>query len=295
MQMVLRIMPRRSWLTVTALALALHLVSCGGGQSGGPFPLCGNGRIDPGEECDDGNLSDADDCLSTCVRARCGDGFIDLGSEQCDGRNLSSCGPSRTELCKCQLVGRAAGTLSCNSECQLDVSGCGPLLLPTPTPPLMTPTATATPTPVSVCGDGLLEDMETCDTCAADCVVRACSAGPPQDTVAVNVALPSSPNVAHLTLRLAYRSDIVSLPGSGTAATVKARVKNLPSNSLFAVNDLDYALRVAVQHSPIVSGQLFTVDFDTCNGAAPGGAADFACVVEECSDALGCTCDASLP
>ena len=33
-----------------------------------PSPKCGNGKVDdPTEECDDGNSSDDDDCLSTCT------------------------------------------------------------------------------------------------------------------------------------------------------------------------------------------------------------------------------------
>jgi len=49
-------------------------------------PYCGNGRPDPGEECDDGpaNSDGAPDaCRTTCHRAGCGDGVKDSG-EACD-------------------------------------------------------------------------------------------------------------------------------------------------------------------------------------------------------------------
>ncbi len=36
-----------------------------------PAAVCGNGGIEPGEACDDGNLNDADGCTSACVRAAC--------------------------------------------------------------------------------------------------------------------------------------------------------------------------------------------------------------------------------
>lgn len=53
-----------------------------------PPPACGDGRLDPGEQCDDGNRSNKDDCPNTCMPARCGDGFVHTkGSppfEQCD-------------------------------------------------------------------------------------------------------------------------------------------------------------------------------------------------------------------
>jgi cysteine-rich repeat protein len=54
-----------------------------------PTPaVCGNGAIESGEECDDGNLVDGDGCSSTCQREpKCGDGFVDA-PEQCDDGNL---------------------------------------------------------------------------------------------------------------------------------------------------------------------------------------------------------------
>src|SRR5262249_55861188 len=45
---------------------------------------CGNGVVEAGEECDDGNTSNTDACLTTCVAARCGDGFVETGVEDCD-------------------------------------------------------------------------------------------------------------------------------------------------------------------------------------------------------------------
>ncbi len=46
---------------------------------------CGNGTIDPGETCDDGNRIDGDGCSATCRDAACGDGVVDeLRGEQCD-------------------------------------------------------------------------------------------------------------------------------------------------------------------------------------------------------------------
>jgi hypothetical protein len=42
---------------------------------------CGNGDIDIGEECDDGNLTDADGCDSNCKYTRCGNGVVTPGEE----------------------------------------------------------------------------------------------------------------------------------------------------------------------------------------------------------------------
>jgi cysteine-rich repeat protein len=54
------------------------------GLDAGVLARCGNGALDPGEECDDGNRVDLDDCPTTCRRARCGDAFVQSGVEECD-------------------------------------------------------------------------------------------------------------------------------------------------------------------------------------------------------------------
>jgi cysteine-rich repeat protein len=53
-----------------------------------PIAVCGNGILEPGEECDDGNTIDGDGCSSHCTReaGMCGNGVIDRG-EQCDDGN----------------------------------------------------------------------------------------------------------------------------------------------------------------------------------------------------------------
>ena len=48
---------------------------------------CGDGFVRNAEECDDGNSSNTDVCLNTCVLATCGDGFAREGVEACDDGN----------------------------------------------------------------------------------------------------------------------------------------------------------------------------------------------------------------
>lgn len=53
---------------------------------------CGDGMIDPGETCDDGNPFAYDACVE-CQPAACGDGFLQIGVEECDDGNLVSADP----------------------------------------------------------------------------------------------------------------------------------------------------------------------------------------------------------
>ncbi|MCY1000700.1 fibro-slime domain-containing protein [Myxococcus sp. MISCRS1] len=58
-----------------------------------PQLLCGNGTVDPGEQCDDGvNDGGYGQCAAGCIFGpRCGDGVVQLSSgEQCDDGNLNS-------------------------------------------------------------------------------------------------------------------------------------------------------------------------------------------------------------
>ena len=47
-------------------------------------PACGNGVVDPGEECDDGNADPSDGCTNACTI--CGNGVV-TAPEQCDDGN----------------------------------------------------------------------------------------------------------------------------------------------------------------------------------------------------------------
>jgi cysteine-rich repeat protein len=64
----------------------------GGGNAGGRAGVagtvgrCGNGVLDPGEVCDDGNTVSGDGCRGDCKGLeRCGDGFVDVGEVCLEG------------------------------------------------------------------------------------------------------------------------------------------------------------------------------------------------------------------
>jgi cysteine-rich repeat protein len=124
--------------------------------------VCGNGRVDPGEICDDGNLESGDGCNPTCRSDEtCGNGFIDPGegcdcgdgaaghdnqactepnsaeaSASCrpdcsphgcgDGvvENAEQCEPDGDMMVTCAELGFYSGTPTCNAVCRATETGC---------------------------------------------------------------------------------------------------------------------------------------------------------------------------
>lgn len=168
-------------------------------------------------------------------------------------------------------------------------------LAATPTPS-RTATATATPTAGSsaVCGNGLLEQGETCTSCAADCAVQSCTATTSRANFDVSLAAGSE--VTAVVVDLSYRSNLLSLPGTGSATTVRDRITNLPTGGQTSINDRDYGVRVVKSRTTALPlGRLFTASFDRCSNAAAPSVSDFACIVSSCSDAFSlpvadCSC-----
>jgi cysteine-rich repeat protein len=88
---------------------------------------CGNGYVDyvKGEMCDDGNGSDGDACENDCTLPKCGNNIIDVGEVCDDGNNMDGDGCSRdcksTEKC-------GNGILDPGEECddgnRTDHDGC---------------------------------------------------------------------------------------------------------------------------------------------------------------------------
>ena len=99
------------------LAIALLTSGCpGGGGSNSSSPAnpsvvsCGDGAVDAGEQCDDGNTASGDGCSQTCQievvnGPICGNGVVDAG-EQCDDGNAVS-GDGCSQSCQTEVVGGA--------------------------------------------------------------------------------------------------------------------------------------------------------------------------------------------
>lgn len=131
-------------------------------------PLCGDGMVDVGEECDDGNVNRTDACVS-CKRARCGDGYVQAGVETCDpeqiGSSPYSCDPQSCNQRDLYVVCEPSINMECGGATGDGLCGYGYC-----SPPCRDGTAASCPkaaptdSPVCIAGACLLG----CTT-AADC------------------------------------------------------------------------------------------------------------------------------
>ncbi len=93
-----------SKLTLAALCTGLLLTACPKAQ------VCGNGKVESPEQCDDGNTVDADGCNANCTTASCGNGTLETG-EGCDDGNtvgLDGCEANCTPSTAGPVLGCAA-------------------------------------------------------------------------------------------------------------------------------------------------------------------------------------------
>jgi len=144
--------------------------------SSGAGPICGDGTIDAGEQCDDGP-SNADDaaCTAGCQTAVCGDTLVLAGVEGCDDGNvddgdgcsadcqLESCGDSKVQGQEECDDGNAADDDACLSTCKNAVCG-----------------DSAVFAGMEECDDGNMVDT---DACLATCKAAKCGDMVVQDTV----------------------------------------------------------------------------------------------------------------
>jgi cysteine-rich repeat protein len=100
-----------------------------------PVGLCGDGVLDPGEACDDGNDINTDGCIiikkldpatntmvvdqaKSCKKAQCGDGFIAAGIEACDA------GTQNVNPSDATAINNITNACSYGKTCQFCTSSC---------------------------------------------------------------------------------------------------------------------------------------------------------------------------
>lgn len=110
---------------------------------------CGNGVLDPGEQCDDGNDANDDDCLIICVDNVCGDGFLNASAEECDNGEANAESAPCTDACT---------IATCGDGRVCDAPGCS-------TGPMEGPEA---------CDDG---NGDNDDACLSTCAQARCGDG----------------------------------------------------------------------------------------------------------------------
>lgn len=136
-------------------------------------PTCGNGILEPGELCDDGNANDDDLCDRRCTPPTCGDGTVDH-NEVCDDGNRNNDDSCNNDCQPPQVVPPSCGDgivqLALNETCEP-----GMILAPV-SGGIPDRACTAS---CNYCGDGIVHAGEECDdgnsidddSCRNDCAL----------------------------------------------------------------------------------------------------------------------------
>ncbi len=143
-------------------------------------PYCGDGNLDPGEDCDDGNLNDTDACHDDCTFT-CGDGVLcddpactsgpGGGIEECDAGGLNSEDPDAPCRTDCGAAGCGDGVTDTGEDCD-DGNGDNS-------------DACRNDCLFNTCGDGVVDPGEECDeddaaACTGQCL-EDCTCCPDDD------------------------------------------------------------------------------------------------------------------
>jgi cysteine-rich repeat protein len=219
--------------------------------------LCGNGFIDLGEECDDGNTDPSDACTNTCQNAKCGDGIVEVGVEECDDGNRVN-----DDACsnKCTRTSCGDGVVQAGEECD----------------------------------DGNNIPNDGCTNCMLDPV--PCNADGLDARVCLVKTLATQQELAGVIVDVAYPAPL-SIPGSGFAPTVRQRFTDLSGGvGVSAIVDRDanndgvddtFRNAYATTHPKTVPfGPFELIHFD-CPAGTLVAAHDLKCTIADASDSLG--------
>ncbi len=227
--------------------------------------VCGNGVPEPGEGCDDGDLTSGDGCDANCTPTGCGNGIQTAGEACDDGNDLD--------------------TDQCVGACQVATCGDG-----------------FVETGREECGDAPTEACTNPNELV--CLVSQCSPPVGERHLKVALVIPAGKSVAAIRTRVDYREDKVRILGVGDSDDVKARVVFDPAIApILGTNvriDRDFRLDVdATFSTPAAAGPFFDVTLETCDAAT--SIDEYACRVIEAFDGnledltSEVTCTVALP
>jgi|GEM_PF-1999191 len=141
-------------------------------------PVCGNGRVEGSEQCDNGNNNSdeaVDACRKDCTNHHCGDKVTDTG-EQCDDGNTAT-GDGCLPTCVKEVCGDGVVNNSGAEQCDDGTTNNSD----------STPDACRTDCKNPSCGDGVTDPLagEKCDDhnvvsndgCSATCQIESCGDG----------------------------------------------------------------------------------------------------------------------
>ncbi|MCB9507290.1 MAG: DUF4215 domain-containing protein [Myxococcales bacterium] len=209
--------PAAALFVVAVATVSPWLVACGNSSGGGGEPECGDGQVDDGEACDDGNSEPRDGCSAVCEledgwdcagapsqceqvtpEAVCGDGRI-AADEQCDDANRTG-GDGCTRDCAVEDGWRCAGAPSrctqqapecgdgfidagesCDDSNDVSGDGCSAACAEEPGFDCTGEPSVCVARPPGVCGDGAIDVGELCDdggTATGDGCDAACGVEP---------------------------------------------------------------------------------------------------------------------
>jgi fibro-slime domain-containing protein len=159
-------------------------------------PACGDGFVQSGEQCDDGNTTDGDGCSASC-RLEPGFACVDQGAGPLSVCHATTCGDGVRE-----------GFETCDDGNLIPYDGCSPTCTIEP----VCAGGTCTPT----CGDGIKAPTEDCDDgnfLAGDGCSPTCTIEPGYDCPTATQSQPPTLTIPILYRDMLYASTTVPGPG----------------------------------------------------------------------------------